>query len=75
MFEQDCDCRRCAIAERDRLRDLIFAFANAVNEAAFSIPAPNTYTPKFLMISNTARNKAAPNGMQKEPLRQKIQTL
>ncbi len=38
----------------DDLRD----FADAVEKAAFEIPAPNPYTPRFVHLAVLARQKA-----------------
>ena len=69
-------CEACARRDDEiaRLKDLVHAFCNAVDEIAFSMKAPNSYTPKFIQLTLTARINVVPNGPLKLRERSERQT-
>ena len=56
-------CEACARRDDEikRLRKLVKTFSNAVEATAFTIPAPNSYTPVFVQLANEARCILTPN--------------
>lgn len=43
------------LARIEKLETVLQAFSETVERIAFEIPAPNTFTPRFVQIAQTAR--------------------
>lgn len=56
-------CEACARRDDEikRLRNLVKNFADVVEANAFAMKAPNSHTPIFVQLVNTARQSVTPN--------------